>query len=140
MNIPVERTKNGRPLSLPITGMMADILDAIPHRVGRDTVFGEGSNGFTSFDSRSLDVEGVEPWTLHVLRHSLVTGMAELGIQPHIIEAIVNHASGHKHGIGGRYNHAQYKTEIKRALGIWSDHIDSLVNDRQRKVVPFNVA
>jgi integrase len=135
IEIPGERTKNGRPLALPVTDMMFDILDVIPKRDGM--VFGDKDKGFTSFDNRSLDADGVEPWTLHVLRHSVVTGMAELNIEPHIIEAVVNHASGHKGGIAGRYNHAAYAQQIKRALGIWSDHIDAIVHGGVRKVVQF---
>jgi integrase len=137
MTIPGERTKNHRPLTLPLTPMMVEIINSVPHRAARDPLFGERADGFTSFDNRSLDDGIAEPWTLHVLRHSVVTGMAELGIEPHIIEAVVNHASGHKGGIAGRYNHATYAPHIKRALGIWSDHIASIVDGSARKVVGF---
>jgi len=34
------------------------------------------------------------PWTLHDLRRTAVTGMNELGIAPHVVEAVVNHISG----------------------------------------------
>jgi integrase len=140
ITIPEERTKNGRKHVLPITSMMTTILDSIPRREGRDPLFGERAEGFTSFDNRSLDDGIAEPWTLHVLRHSVVTGMAELGIEPHIIEAVVNHASGHKGGIAGRYNHATYAPHIKRALGIWSDHIDSIVGGKPRKLAALKIA
>jgi hypothetical protein len=45
--------------------------------------------------------------------------MAELGIQPHIIEAVLNHVSGHKGGIAGIYNRAQYGPEKAQALARW---------------------
>jgi hypothetical protein len=32
--------------------------------------------------------------------------MAELGIAPRIVEAVLNHVSGHKAGIAGVYNRA----------------------------------
>ena len=59
-------------------------------------------------------------WTLHDSRRTLVTLMGELGIaQPHIIEAIVNHVSGHKAGVAGTYNKALYLEERRKALEAW---------------------
>ena len=54
------------------------------------------------------------------------TMMAELGVLPHIVEAILNHISGHKAGIAGVYNRARYTDEMRSALQRWSDHIDTL--------------
>jgi hypothetical protein len=34
------------------------------------------------------------PWRLHDLRRTFVTGLADLGIRPDVIEMAVNHASG----------------------------------------------
>ena len=55
--------------------------------------------------------EGLPPlpsWTLHDLRRTMVTVMNErLGIQPHVVEAVVNHINGHaKRGVAGVYNRA----------------------------------
>jgi hypothetical protein len=52
--------------------------------------------------------------------------MAGLGILPHIIEAILNHVSGHKSGVAGIYNRARYEGEMRAALQQWSDYIDRL--------------
>ena len=43
----------------------------------------------------------VAPWRLHDLRRTVATGMAEIGISPHVVEAVLNHISGHKAGIAG---------------------------------------
>jgi hypothetical protein len=56
------------------------------------------------------------PWVLHDLRRSVATHMAELGIQPHIVEAVLNHMSGHKAGVAGVYNKATYAPEKRAAL------------------------
>ncbi len=53
--------------------------------------------------------------------------MAETGIQPHIIEAVVNHISGHKAGIAGVYNRATYASEKRSAMTAWADHIQAVV-------------
>ena len=42
-------------------------------------------------------------WRIHDLRHFFVTYLHELKIaQPHVVEALVNHVSGHKGGVAGR--------------------------------------
>jgi hypothetical protein len=40
--------------------------------------------------------------------------------KPHVIEAIVNHISGHRGGIAGIYNRAVYIDERRRALEAWA--------------------
>jgi hypothetical protein len=53
--------------------------------------------------------------------------MAELGELPHIIEAIVNHQSGHKAGVAGIYNRSQYQKEKREALARWDSHVAAIV-------------
>jgi hypothetical protein len=49
-----------------------------------------------------------------------------LGVQPHVVEAVVNHISGPaKRGVAGVYNRALYFEERQRALLAWA----SLVSD-----------
>ena len=63
-------------------------------------------------------------WRLHDLRRTAATVMADqLGVLPHIIEAILNHVSGHRAGVAGIYNRASYEAEMRAALGRWADHI-----------------
>ena len=61
--------------------------------------------------------KAIASWVLHDLRRTAATRMADLGVQPHVIEAVLNHVSGHKGGIAGIYNRAQYTAERARALG-----------------------
>ena|SRR5215203_5128706 len=42
------------------------------------------------------------------------TCMAALGVMPHVVEAILNHASGHQAGVAGIYNRANYADESAR--------------------------
>ena len=49
--------------------------------------------------------------------------MADIGIQPHVIEAVLNHQSGHKRGPAGVYNKSSYERETKTALAMWAEHI-----------------
>ncbi len=125
--LPGVRTKNGRPHQVPLSDQVTAILEALERREGRDLVFGKGKGGFSGwgqskarFDRRS----GLRDWRLHDLRRTAVTVMADIGIQPHVIEAIVNHISGHRAGVAGIYNRATYAAERRTALQRWADHIE----------------
>jgi integrase len=141
--IPSARTKNGRPHTLPLPPLAMDIITSAPRIVGRDVLFGEhAGKGFTSWarPKKMLDIRlgnAVEAWTLHDLRRSCATRMCDLGIAPHVVEQILNHQSGHRAGIVGVYNRSSYEREVKAALALWSDHVRTLVEGGERKVVPM---
>jgi hypothetical protein len=82
---------------------------------------------------------GTDPahWTWHDIRRSVVTGMNEIGIEPHIIEAVVNDISGHKSGIAGVYNRATYAEQRVAALQAWGNHIDRLLGRGADNVTPL---
>jgi hypothetical protein len=69
-------------------------------------------------------------WRLHDIRRTVATGMAEIGMQPHIIEAVLNHISGHKAGFAGIYNRATYLPEKTDALNRWAAHLLSVVEGK----------
>ena len=97
---------------------------------GRDLVFREGAGGFSGW-SRAKDALdeacGVKDWTLHDLRRTAATRMADLGVQPHVIEAVLNHISGHKAGVAGIYNRSTYAAEKRAALDLWAGHVKMIV-------------
>ena len=68
-------------------------------------------------------------------RSTVATGMAEIGVAPHIVEAILNHRGGHKAGVAGIYNKAEYTLEIKRALAVWADHLMAIVEQKEPTIV-----
>jgi hypothetical protein len=107
----------------------------------RDQLFGtRAAKGFSTWgkSKTSLDQRcGIANWALHDLRRSVATGMADIGIQPHIIEAILNHVSGHKAGVAGVYNKSRYEREARAALAQWEDHVRALVEGGERKVIPM---
>jgi hypothetical protein len=53
--------------------------------------------------------------------------MANLGVQPHVVEAVLNHVSGHKAGVAGVYNRSSYAAEKRDALALWARHVTALV-------------
>jgi hypothetical protein len=58
----------------------------------------------------------------------------EIGIQPHIVEAVLNHATFRK-GSARPYNLATYEREMRTALALWADHLRSIIEGGERKIV-----
>ena len=70
----------------------------------------------------------LKPWRLHDIRRTVATRLNDLGIAPpHVVEAILNHTSGHKAGVAGVYNRASYSKEKRAALDLWAEHIKALI-------------
>jgi integrase len=93
-----------------------------------------------ALDARISAARSGEPmpdWTTHDLRRSMATGMADLGIAPHIIEQILNHVSGHKGGVAGIYNRSTYEAEVAKAMALWADHVRSITEGTERKIIPL---
>jgi integrase len=85
----------------------------------------------------ATEAEEVTPWRIHDVRRTVATGMADIGVQPHIIEAVLNHISGHKAGVAGIYNRAVYSAEKRQALALWGDHIRALVQGSESRIIAF---
>ena len=138
--LPAARSKNGRAHTLPLLPSMLTIIKAVPRMASRDQLFGARANGFTGWSrgKAALDARsGVKDWTTHDLRRSIATGMANISIMPHVIEQILNHQSGHKAGPAGIYNKSSYANEVRAALALWEDHVRTLVEGGERKILPL---
>jgi integrase len=132
--LPAERVKNARQHEVPLSRQVLALLPE--RREGRAYVFGRGrTGGFSGFSpaKKRLDVAaGLEqPWVIHDLRRSAVTHMAEIGIAPNVIEAAVNHVSGHRGGIAGVYNLASYRPQKAAALQTYADWLEAVVEGRE---------
>jgi integrase len=150
ISLSAERCKNHRPHDIPIAGTVRQLIEAQPKREGIDLVFGHDGGVFGSFsvhkialDKRIAELNGGKPipaWVLHDLRRTCATGMAEIGIQPHHVEAVLNHASGHKGGIAGIYNRASYAAEKASALARWDENVAAIVVGRSSNVTALRRA
>ena len=140
--IPHERSKNHRSHTLPLPPMALAIIATVPAMVGRDQLFGErAARGYTGWggpEQAALRARAeVSDWSLHDLRRSVATKMADLGVQPHIIEQVLNHVSGHKAGVAGIYNRSSYEREVRAALALWADHVRVLTEGGEKKILPL---
>ena len=134
-NIPGARTKNKRPHVVPLSKLAREMIPAGTTDLVFTTNGDTPVSGWSKIKSRLDAAMTIPPWRLHDLRRTAATGMAELGIAPHIVEAALNHISGAKAGVAGTYNRAAYAAEKKSALEKWAAHLNSLVSDRKENVI-----
>jgi integrase len=164
--LPGERTKNGKPHVLPLSEAAAAII-AQQSKGSDDFIFGNAERGFANWskckqrlDQRIAEANGGKPiphWTPHDLRRSFATyaggGLPDhllkkisaqdrdvvggLGIEPHVIEAVLNHYSGSKAGVAGIYNRSTYAAQKKVALDLWADRLLEMVEGRSSNVTPL---
>ena len=130
--LPGERTKNGRAHIVHLSNLAIEILDRLPHIPSKKswvftTGLGGGDTPVSGFGRGRERIAGamaaalgkdVAPFTLHDLRRSAATGMAALGIAPHVVDKILNHSSGKIAGVAKIYNRFEYLPERKAALDV----------------------
>ena len=151
ITLPPARVKIGRERKTPLSAPALAILE-VRMREGAEFVFGFRawacpfslwSRSKVELDQRiaaARKAAGKSPmphWTLHDLRRTVSTGMhVELGILPHIVEAVLGHV-GHQGGIAGTYNRAAYDGPKAEALAQWGEYLLAIVEDRPAKIVPM---
>lgn len=144
-NIPGSRTKNKRPHVVPLAHLAREPLNSVKPIAGEAglvfTTTGRSPvSGWSKIKRRLDEAMKIPPWRLHDLRRTTATGMAEIGIAPHIVEAALNHISGAKAGVAGTYNRAAYAEEKRAALERWALHVQGLVSERPANVVKMRKA
>jgi hypothetical protein len=66
----------------------------------------------------------MEAWRIHDLRLTATTRMNDLGADPYVVDAILNHVSGEaKRGVRGVYNRSAYTVKAREALVKWGEHV-----------------
>jgi integrase len=129
--IPASVAKNGRAHEVPLSTLAQDIIGALPRFAGADFVFTTtGVSPVSGFgrakDRLDFTMESAE-WRLHDLRRTVASGMARLGIAPHVIEKVLNHVSGEISGVAAVYNRHGYQAEKAEALEAWAKEIQTIV-------------
>jgi integrase len=127
--IPKSRTKNGKAHVVHL----CDQALAVLNRLGRRGPFVFSLLGrkpfqrFGQYKSLLDSVSGVAGWRLHDLRRTCVSGMARLGVAPHVADKILNHQSGTISGVAAVYQRHEFLSERKDALERWGAHVARLV-------------
>jgi integrase len=128
-SLPGTRTKNGKTHVVQVSDLAVGVILAQP-RFSTFVFPAGGGKPFSHFsrEKRRLDVlSGVLGWRLHDLRRTMVSGMARLGVAPHVADKILNHASGTISGVAAVYQRHEFMQEREDALKRWSAHVESII-------------
>jgi integrase len=131
--LPKSRTKNGKPHIVHLSNEAIIVLSRA-NKIGSFVFSLYGTKSFQGFSQakRELDeLSGVKDWRLHDLRRTCVSGMARLGIPPHVADKILNHQSGTISGVAAVYQRHDFLAERKDALERWGAHVAKIVAEEQ---------
>ena len=141
-SLPGERTKNGRPHTIPLSRQARDLIAGVHRVAGAGYVF--TTNGSTPvsgwsktkkrLDARMLEAARAEdakavipPFTIHDLRRTAAAGLQRLGVPLPVTERVLNHVSGSFGGIVGVYQRHEYAEERRDALERWAAYAAKIV-------------
>jgi integrase len=133
--IPYKQREKGTGRTLELPPLALSLLENSPRIDGCDLVFTMNGiapiNGWNSAKKRIDKIVHLdEHWTWHDLRRTASTGMNTIGIDPHIVEAVLGHSL---RGVAGTYNRAQYKEDKRVALEKWAKHVEKLLGTVESK-------
>jgi integrase len=139
--IPGARTKNHRPLALPLPRQALAALEGWQRFVGRDLVFGRGPTGFQAWSQSKARLDARlgfnQSWDLHDVRRTVETRMAGLGIPKEHVNKVLNHAAG---PVTAAYDQWSYLPEKRAALQAWADELERIIGRAAAKVVTLRSA
>jgi len=140
-----ERSKNGVAHEIPLSGKTIEILHGLPRIGDKKDGFIFSTTARTAVSGFSRAKEQIDdailaalqeadehavapsPWVFHDLRRTAASGMAGLGIAPHVVEAIIGHRSGTIKGVAAVYNRYSYAAEKRAALDAWARRLNEIV-------------
>jgi integrase len=126
--IPKSRTKNAKAHVVHLCDQSLVVLKRA--RRGPLVFSLLGTKPFQDFSKakRRLDrLSGVRRWCLHDLRRTCVSGIARLGVAPHVADKILNHQAGTISGVAAVYQRHEFLRERQEALERWGAHVATIV-------------
>lgn len=129
--LPKERAKNGKSHIVHLSDPAIAVLKRSLQR-GSYVFTMNGSKLFSRFSAakRKLDaISGVIGWRLHDLRRTCVSGMARLGIPPHVADKVLNHQAGTISGVAAVYQRHDFMAERQKAVELWGAHVQALMTE-----------
>jgi integrase len=129
--IPKTRTKNTKAHIVHLSRPALAVIKSTDRR-GPLVFTLLGTKSFQDFThaKRRLDqLSGVTSWRLHDLRRTCVSGMARLGIAPHVADKILNHQAGTISGVAAIYQRHEFLAERQTALDLWGAHVSQLLGE-----------
>jgi integrase len=150
-SLPAQRSKNGRAHLVPLNDLALVELRLAPTAkklkgLVLTTTGNTPISGFSRSKKRLDDLmlarlreaavlsgEGPEtaqltPWRIHDLRRTVATGLQRLAVRLEVTEAVLNHVSGSRSGVGGIYQRHDWADEKRQALALWAEHVRKVVS------------
>lgn len=133
-HIDVSQTKNGRDLKLALTPEMASILMTIPTRMYSRWVFpspvhtGRHLQDFKRYWERIRSRAGLEDITLHDLRRTCGSIMAQAGVPLEHIKQVLNHSSEEITRVYSRLHKDNQRDALEVASKVLNDVFGELVS------------
>jgi integrase len=133
--IPYKQREKGTGRTLELPPLALSLLESCPRIAECDLVFStNGRTPVSGWSRAKCRMDKIVPlhkdWVWHDLRRTADTGMNEIGIDPHIVEALLGHSLK---GVAGTYNRAQYKEDKRVALEKWAKHVEKLLGTVESK-------
>ena len=129
--IPKQRTKNAKAHVVHLSDQAVAVLKRADQR---GALFATKPLQFSKFKRLLDQFSGVAGWRLHDLRRTCVSGMARLGIPPHIADKILNHNAGTISGVAAVYQRHEFLSERQEALERWGAHVADIVAEASGEV------
>jgi integrase len=135
--LPKMRTKNAKEHLVHLSNEAVTVLDRMERRGPFVfSIFGNKPYSAFSRAKPTLDkLSGVTDWRLHDLRRTCVSGMARLGVAPHVADKILNHQTGTISGVAAVYQRHEFLAERRAALERWGNHVCAVVEAERRREV-----
>jgi integrase len=112
-------TKNKRPHTIPLTENSIKLAKQLQHPC----------RAWSKPKKKLDELSGATAWTLHDLRRTFSTLLAQLKTPPHIIERLLNHSSGEISGVAAIYNRHQYLPEMRQAVEAYEKHLETIIRE-----------
>ena len=115
------RSKNGKPITTPLTDEANAVLAALPRNNGIYVFSTTGGHrpigNFSRIKDKLIDKSGVADWTYHDFRRSMATELEVKGASRHDLMCLLNHTDNTVTGIYDRSDHQQQKLKF---LSLWA--------------------
>lgn len=133
LTVPAARMKGKAAHVLPLTDRMKALLDGLPQFAGGDFLFSTTGgrspiSGYSKlkarFERTVASIGAVEHFTLHDLRRTMRTGLAQAGVSVFVAELIIGHRQSGVHAV---YDMHRYDAEMLAGLREWEKRLMAIV-------------
>ncbi len=147
--IPSSAMKAGKAHAVPLSAPVLEIIEALP-RLGDYCFATRPDRPIAGFSKAKLrldkmlspedaedDAPKIEPWTIHDLRRTAATNLAELEVGRFIIGRVLAHGD---RSVTGIYDVYEYLKEKRAALDAWARRLRTIIEPAPENVVELKAA